>query len=210
MMSGLWEVLVVLGVVFAVGCGATTAQDSPSPIAPILAGEAVGPTLTADAYFQDKLDAAYAASAALQGEAVGPTLTADERLAAAVREVEQETLNRQELPAPTLTINEEADAFLKEFIATDDLRQRIEALESEVKRLQNTNLATPVVPRGALSQSQCHAGGVFNPATIRGCYVRLYADTLPRNYWHTPSGQYLEGLLRDEYHLSEFHRKHDK
>ena len=32
--TGLWKVLVVLGVVFAVGCGAETAQYSPSPIAP--------------------------------------------------------------------------------------------------------------------------------------------------------------------------------
>ena len=33
------------------------------------------------------------------------------------------TATAQESPTPTLTINEEADEFLKVFIATDDLRQ---------------------------------------------------------------------------------------
>jgi len=92
-MSGLWKILVVLGVVFAVGCGATAAQDSPSPMAPILAGEAVGPTLTADDRFnamleqqEQQLTADERLDAAVQ--AAGRELSADDRLDAAVRAVQ--------------------------------------------------------------------------------------------------------------------------
>ena len=106
---------------------------------------------------------------------------------------------------------------LEESALHEDLLQRIEALESEVKRLQylvDTNLAASVVPSQALSQAQCQrspTGGALTSYFVRGCYASLYADTFPRNYpgWGGSTGSYYFGLLGDEYRLSQFHGKHD-
>jgi len=70
-MSALWKVSVVLGIVFTVGCGAATAQYSPSPIAPPRQGHE-----SAD----DRLDAAVQAVAQQKRGR-----TADDRLDAAVQ-----------------------------------------------------------------------------------------------------------------------------
>ena len=114
-MSGLWKVLVVLGVVFAVGCGAATAQDSPSPIA-----QEHTPTPDAD----ERLDAADRLIQTLTEELetrrkqeLQEDRRREERIDALFREMGQEA-PRQELPAgatleaiPPPSLLQEGDAI---------------------------------------------------------------------------------------------------
>jgi len=91
-MSNLWKVLVVLGVVFAVGCGAATTHDERLDAAV----QAAGRKLTADERYFAAMRAA------------GRELTADERLDAAFAAVQAAGATLEAIPPPSL---QEGDAI---------------------------------------------------------------------------------------------------
>lgn len=95
---------------------------------------------------------------------------------------------------PTNTVLRQSEA---------DLLQRIEILEAEIKRL-DAHLASLGPPRR--DASQCYR--TSNPAIKRGCYVDLYSDVRPQNWWGFPSSERMFGLLVDEYALRQFREKY--